>query len=418
MSEEVKHAEDDEEQEFVEKPLSAEEQKLMKQLVAGKEVEDKLVQEDMHISLADSKYEWYLANKYDIDPKLGLIWKDYDQISKQKKVVFYLLKQIGFNLLRGKSIMSVSLPVTIMEPLTMLQRLSNVYSYLPAFSDRMQSPDPLEKFKAYIGFSIAALHISLQQRKPLNPVWGETFQGYLGDPHFTICCEQTSHHPPFAQILVDTPWYTIYARHQVEARTYPNTLRVTAVGKLRVVFKDEKHTTYLVTESPQAHISGLVVGQRVVLYEGSMEIMDVTNGIYMQARFNTEKQGFFERIFSKTKATRSDYFKGFITKNKELLKDTSRKAFYSKDIVTYFEGQWLENLVMDGEYYWQLGRENASKVISAPDHLESDSVNRKDLQVLARGDEAEAQKCKDEIEEVQRRDRKLREPFQKLRKSK
>ncbi len=408
---------EDEDDKTVEHVLTADEQKFIKQVEGGKTLEEKLEHETLHIS--GTKYEWFLSNLYDIDPKLGMVWKDYDQISKQRSVVFYLLKQIGSNILKGKSIMSISLPITIMEPQSMLQRLANVYTYLPAFAPKFATTtDPLERFKHYIGFSIACLHSSLQQKKPLNPVWGETYQGYLGSPEFRVYCEQTSHHPAVSNLMIDTPWFTIFATHKVEARMYPNSARVTSLGRQKVIFKDEKHTTYKVKRNPEAYLCGVILGKRAMAYEEFMEIKDVTNKLYMQARFNPEKQGFFERVFSKTTATRSDFFKGFITRNKALLKDSSRKAFYSKDMVTYFEGQWLEYVIMDGEYYWLLGREQRAGLVSQPDHLPSDSVNRTDLQALVRGNEAEAQKQKDIIEDEQRHDRKLREPFDKLRKSK
>jgi hypothetical protein len=305
-----------------------------------------------------------------------------------------------------------------MEPFTMLQRLALVYSYLPAFNERFATKDPLERMKHYIGFSTACLHISLQQKKPFNPIWGETYQGYIGDERFKVYCEQTCHHPPVCSIILDTPVLTLTATHKVEARTYPNSVRVKSLGKQKIVFKDEAKTTYILKINPDVYITGLVLGKREVRYENVIEIKDKTNKLYVQARFNPEKQGFFEKMFSKTKATRSDFFKGFITKNKELLKDTSRKAFYSKDMISYFEGQWLEYVIIDGDTYWELGREMPSKLISAPNHLESDSVNRPDLQLLLKGDEAGGQKMKDELEDIQRKDRKLREPYDKLNKKK
>ena len=396
-------------------PLSAEETKLMKQYEAGKEVEEKIETEAMHIDESE-KYAWYKENTYDIHPELGLVWKDYTQISRQRKIVFNLLKQIGVNLMKGRSIMTVSLPVTIMEPMTMLQRLANVFAYLPAYSERLMVEDPLEKMKRYIGFSIACLHVSLQQKKPFNPVWGETFEGYLGNENCKVYCEQTTHHPPVSNIMIDCPAVTLYATHRVEARTYPNSIKVASLGRQRLIFKDSKRTEYVVKRNPEANIGGLVIGKRQVKYENVLILKDKTNGLYVQAQFNPDKQGFFERVFSKTVAKRSDFFKGFITRNKALAHDFTRKAFYSKDMLSYFEGHWLEYVLIDGEIYWQLGNELPAKLISRPDHLESDSCCRPDLQALMTGDEKTAQIKKDELEDIQRRDRKLREPFDKARK--
>jgi len=414
MADSKKYMEDGEESKNIEVQLSADEIKLMKQLESGKEIEDKTAKEAIKIN--DPKYKWFLEHLYDIDPKLGLVWKDYDQMSKQRKVVFHLLKEMGSNLLKGKSIMSVSLPVTIHEPQTMLERLSNVYVYVPCYAERMfKEKDPVERLKHYVGFSIGCLYISLQQKKPFNPIWGETFQGYLGSPEFKVYCEQVSHHPPISNLMIDTPWVTYYASHYVEANTYPNSIKVRSLGNQTIVFKDEQRTTYKCVRNPEVHVGGLVMGKRTMSYEGIMEIHDVTNKIYAQARFNPEKQGFFEKIFSKTTSTRSDFFKGFITKNEAVLKDESRKAFYSKDMLSYFEGQWLEYVIIDGEHYWQLGREQPAQLINVENPLQSDTSFRQDVRLLKAGDIEGSQKAKVELEELQRRDRKLRSDAEKLR---
>ena len=51
----------------------------------------------------------------------GLIFKDQEAIARQDKVIGYLIKKIGSNLIKGKSIMNISLPITIFEGRTLLQ---------------------------------------------------------------------------------------------------------------------------------------------------------------------------------------------------------------------------------------------------------------------------------------------------------
>ena len=45
----------------------------------------------------------------------GLIFKNKDIIDKQRAVVGYLIKKVGMNILTGKSIMNVSLPINIFD---------------------------------------------------------------------------------------------------------------------------------------------------------------------------------------------------------------------------------------------------------------------------------------------------------------
>jgi hypothetical protein len=51
----------------------------------------------------------------------GLIFKDADMIAMQDKVISFLIKKIGSNLIKGKSIMNISLPITIFDKRSLLQ---------------------------------------------------------------------------------------------------------------------------------------------------------------------------------------------------------------------------------------------------------------------------------------------------------
>ena len=49
----------------------------------------------------------------------GLILRDKEMISRQDKVIGYLIKKMGSNLIKGKSVMNISLPVTIFDKRTL-----------------------------------------------------------------------------------------------------------------------------------------------------------------------------------------------------------------------------------------------------------------------------------------------------------
>ena len=54
--------------------------------------------------------------------KDGLEFIDQETIRKQRGVLTYLIKKIGINLLSGKSIMNVSLPIHIFDSRSMLEQ--------------------------------------------------------------------------------------------------------------------------------------------------------------------------------------------------------------------------------------------------------------------------------------------------------
>lgn len=105
-----------------------------------------------------------------------------------------------------------------------------------------------------------------------------------------------------------------------------------------------------------------------------------------------------------------------ITKNKALLQDESPKAFYSKDMISYIEGNWIDYVMIDGDNYWEIGQATKTPLAPIENPLPSDSRYREDLLALINSTEDEAQKEKERLEEIQRRDRKLREEAEKAKK--
>lgn len=51
----------------------------------------------------------------------GMIYKNSKVIEKQRGIATHMIKNIGINLLRGKSIMNVSLPINIFDTRTILE---------------------------------------------------------------------------------------------------------------------------------------------------------------------------------------------------------------------------------------------------------------------------------------------------------
>ncbi len=51
----------------------------------------------------------------------GLAFKNLNVIEKQRAVAGYLIKNIGLNLIKGKSIMNVSLPINIFDERSLLE---------------------------------------------------------------------------------------------------------------------------------------------------------------------------------------------------------------------------------------------------------------------------------------------------------
>mmetsp|Transcript_35594 Transcript_35594/g.79082 ORF Transcript_35594/g.79082 Transcript_35594/m.79082 type:complete len:531 (+) Transcript_35594:289-1881(+) len=78
-------------------------------------------------------------------------------------------------------------------------------------------------------------------------------------------------------------------------------------------------------------------------------------------------------------------------------------------LLSSLEGSWLSHVDFDGQRYWSLAKEKPEKWQPVQNPLPSDARYRHDLAVLARGDLKQAQEWKEKLENLQRRDKKLRE---------
>lgn len=118
-------------------------------------------------------------------------------------MIKYIFKQIGSNILKGKSIMSMSLPVDIFDNKSLLERMMGSYGYAPIFiAKAAESTNEVEQIKLTAVFLTTVNLLQMKLEKPFNPILGETFQGYIGG--IPIYIEQISHHPPISAIYMET----------------------------------------------------------------------------------------------------------------------------------------------------------------------------------------------------------------------
>jgi hypothetical protein len=141
-------------------------------------------------------------NEY--ERKIGgssLSFTNQEVVDKQRAVAGYLIKKIGLNIIKGKSIMNISLPINIFDTRSILELFAWQNAYAAILLEKGgQEKDPEEKIKYSTAFAVTRFHLSGAQLKPFNPILGETFQCKILDS--LLYAEQTSHHPPILNFYV------------------------------------------------------------------------------------------------------------------------------------------------------------------------------------------------------------------------
>lgn len=346
----------------------------------------------------------------------GLVLTSTLQIENQKKVMSYLFKKIGKKLLNGQSIMNISLPVYIFDKRTMLQIFAYELKETPIILPKVYYiQNKLEKLKYMTVFFLSQFVLTPISLKPFNPIIGETYQAKIGN--LNIYLEQTVHKPPTANFYCfdDDGLYKIYGYLAVTAHAGVNCFSSKKLGNVIIEFKDgNKYRIYY----PTIYVGGTTMGKKYFNIKNSALIVDLNNKICCYVKFNPDKVGLFEGLFKKKKDIKyyPDKFIGKIVNLSDVKidKDGSNHEL-NKDAKSFgiLGGEWTQEIIFGEEIYWKRNLENYCNLYEMDYKLPSDSSLREDLNLWGNNNEQKAQIKKEEYEEIQRNDTKLRNQYNK-----
>jgi len=341
----------------------------------------------------------------------GLVFTNKNIIEKQRAVMGYLIKKIGMNLIKGKSVMNISLPINIFDVRSHIEVFAFQNSYAKIFLEKSgKIKDPMERLKYSTTFAITTVHMAVAQLKPFNPILGETFQCKIADTQFFM--EQTSHHPPIFNFYILGENYKIYGYNESEVSTGANSVKATYKGTFTIEFKDgTKHQVVF----PMFKLSGTLIGDRKIKYKENMIVIDKKNDLISWIDMEPDDRGFFGKVFSK-KSNYPDYFRGLVTKiSKNTEYDSKNKTYKlideSKHVLSKIEGEFSNHIKFGNDIYWEYSKYECQPMKRMKFTLPSDSTFREDIIYLKLKKEDLSQKAKVMLEEIQRNDKKLRESY-------
>lgn len=204
-----------------------------------------------------------------------------EKIKKSNEgVIPYVLRELAKNVLSGKGVVSISLPVRIFQPKSLLERILDACSFVPTFFKlACQTDDKLLRMKYICAFIVGGMYMSADLRKPFNPILGETLEGYFKDGS-KIYMEHISHHPPISSYIIEGPesyHYKMYGSVEFKGniKNSGNVLNIFFEGANYVEFPDGHVIEF---HYPTTRVAGLMWGERTVNIEGTGLLIDHDEG--------------------------------------------------------------------------------------------------------------------------------------------
>lgn len=365
-----------------------------------------------------------LMEGYVIKDQEGVFSTNKDIVKKQSGLLTDIITRFTKGLMQGGAI-SLSLPIRIFEPRTMLERDTDWWAFAPVILKKAGAcSNKLEALKHVICFSLSGLFRSTQQLKPFNPMLGETYQAFWEDGS-KIYMEHTSHIPPISNFYIkdssDLFRMNGYFHMEMEGMMksmFTNAMTIVPKGRINIILPETMQT--ISYQVPRITLGGLFIGQRYVLFNGHMKFEDRDNGLKAVIYFN--------QSHSKLKGKRVHDFYGQIC-NYDYSKNTETE-FYEDSIpyspfqkgketpLSVITGSWLESVSFDDKLYWSIKDNTAPQVFPEKEVLPSDCRYREDKKWLYYSTitkdyeklyEEYAQKWKLALEAQQRYERLLRQ---------
>ncbi|KAI8906381.1 Oxysterol-binding protein-domain-containing protein [Gorgonomyces haynaldii] len=255
---------------------------------------------------------------YQFDPRLGLPLDSGEP--KPSLAVWSFLKSAI-----GKDLSKITLPVIFNEPLSMLQRMCEDVEYIEllslagALGDPDDLPPPAKQAVDTLGWNLDDLvHITEEEQsllrlmlvgayamsnysstpgrvnKPFNPILGETFELVRPDKGFRYLSEQVAHHPPISACYCESAHYKYWTEVNVQSKFWGKSLEFYPLGVCHVSLpvhpEGSEHYSW---KKITTVVNNIIVGTISLDHYGDMVIKNHRTGQECVISFKKHEQGWF-----------------------------------------------------------------------------------------------------------------------------
>lgn len=202
----------------------------------------------------------------------------------------------------GMDLHKVTFPTFVLEPRSMLERITDFMSHPDLIFGAENCKDPEERFIRVLQYYLAGWHIKPKGvKKPYNPVLGEFFRCRYdypdGSKGFYIA-EQVSHHPPISAFYYISPAnkLCILGELRPKSKFLGNSVSTVMEGENRVLLMGRPDDGEYVISMPNMYARGILWGKMVLELGDSCTARNERLGLSAEMQFKTK--GYFSGSYN------------------------------------------------------------------------------------------------------------------------
>ncbi|KAI0353174.1 Oxysterol-binding protein, partial [Trametes cingulata] len=202
----------------------------------------------------------------------------------------------------GMDLHKVTFPTFVLEPRSMLERITDFMSHPDLLFGAENCDDPEERFIRVLQYYLAGWHIKPKGvKKPYNPVLGEFFRCRYDYPDGTrgfYIAEQVSHHPPVSAFYYVSPANKVCVIGELRPKSkfLGNSVSTTMEGENRVCLLGRPEDKEYVITMPNMYARGILWGKMFLELGDSCIAKNEQTGHYADIQFKTK--GYFSGTYN------------------------------------------------------------------------------------------------------------------------
>ncbi|KZW02095.1 Oxysterol-binding protein [Exidia glandulosa HHB12029] len=202
----------------------------------------------------------------------------------------------------GMDLSKVTFPTFVLEPRSMLERITDFMSHPELIFGAESENDPEERFLRVLSYYLAGWHIKPKGvKKPYNPVLGEFFRcqyDYANGTKGFYIAEQVSHHPPISAYFYISPANKLLITGELRPKSkfLGNSVATVMEGENRVTLLGRPDDGEYVLEMPNMYARGILWGRMVLELADQCVARNEKTGITCEMDFKAK--GFFSGTYN------------------------------------------------------------------------------------------------------------------------
>ncbi|CAO0800572.1 unnamed protein product [Mucor circinelloides] len=191
----------------------------------------------------------------------------------------------------GKDLSTIAMPISMNEPLNMLQKACEELEYCELLEKASTLTDAMERLMYVTAFSISSYASSQYRtgRKPFNPMMTETYENIRPDKGFRFISEKVSHNPLIIAAHAEAKGFKYWQSTQIKSKFWGKSMEFMTEGTFHVTLTGhDDHYTFF---KPSSWMKNMIAGEKYLEHSGECKVVNKTTGDYAVITFKEGSGG-------------------------------------------------------------------------------------------------------------------------------